>query len=173
MVTWMITRAVGESIDMLSVGFDLIPRTASTGNEVVLSNTLGSDTTMSTYSFGVVEVSPVAMIMGLSNGLEESVMTMNASSSYDNNSDDLTYTWLQLGGSPVTFDMNAEDISFDAPKVSANETISFQLTVEDGNGNSNTTAASAVVNNKPKNGGSFGWLLLLATPLLFTRRKKA
>jgi subtilisin family serine protease len=173
MVTWMITRAVGESIDMLSVGFDLIPRTASTGNEVVLSNTLGSDTTMSTYSFGVVEVSPVAMIMGLSNGPEESVMTMNASSSYDNNSDDLTYTWLQLGGSPVSFDMNAEDISFDAPKVSADETISFQLTVEDGNGNSNTTAASAVVRNKPKNGGSFGWLLLLATPLLFTRRKKA
>jgi subtilisin family serine protease len=173
MVTWMITRAVGESIDMLSVGFDLIPRTASTGNEVVLSNTLGTDTAMSTYSFGVVEVSPVAMIMGLSNGPEESVMTMNASSSYDNNSDDLTYTWLQLGGSPVTFDMNAEDISFDAPKVSADETISFQLTVEDGNGNSNTTAASAVIRNKPKNGGSFGWLLLLATPLLFTRRKKA
>jgi len=173
MVTWMITRAVGESIDMLSVGFDLIPRTASTGNEVVLSNTLGSDTAMSTYSFGVVEVSPVAMITGLSNGPEESVMTMNASSSYDNNSDDLTYTWLQLGGSPVTFDANAEDISFNAPKVSADETISFQLTVEDGNGNSNTTATSAVVRNKPKNGGSFGWLLLLATPMLFTRRKKA
>jgi subtilisin family serine protease len=173
MVTWMITRAVGESTEMLSVGFDLIPRTASTGNEVSLSNTLGSDTVMSTYSFGVVEVAPVAMIMGLSNGPEESVMTMNASSSYDENSDELTYTWLQLGGSPVTFDSSAENISFDAPKVTADETISFQLTVEDGNGNSSTTAASAVIRNKPKNGGSFGWLLLLVTPMLFTRRKKA
>lgn len=171
-VTWTITRAVGESTEMLSVGFDLIPRTASTDNEVTLTNTLGSNTAESTYTFGVIEVAPVAAITGLSSATEGSSVTVDGSSSSDANADTLTYAWTQLSGTPVSFSASSASFSFEAPKVSKDETITFQLTVDDGNGNTDTTTASASIVNK-KSSGSFGWLMLLLTPMLFTRRKKA
>ncbi len=171
-VTWTITRAVGESTEMLSVGFDLIPRTASTDNEVTLTNTLGSNTAESTYTFGVIEVAPVAVISGFSSATEGSSVTVDGSTSYDDNADTLTYAWTQLSGTPVSFDASAASLSFEAPKVSKDETMTFQLTVNDGNGNTDTTTASASIVNK-KSSGSFGWLMLLLTPMLFTRRKKA
>jgi subtilisin family serine protease len=171
-VTWSITRTVGESTETLSVGFDLIPRTASMDNEVNLTNTLGSDTIETTYSFGVVEVAPVAKITGLSTTSEGNTVTADGSTSSDANSDELTYSWVQLSGTPVSFDASAASISFEAPKVSKDETISFQLTVDDGNGNTSTASASASIVNEKSSGGSFGWLMLLLTPMLFTRRKK-
>ena len=170
-VTWTITRAVGMSTEMISVGFDLIPRTASMDNEVRLTNTLGSDTIESVYTFGVVEVAPLALITGLSTTVEGSSVTVDGSTSSDANADALTYSWIQLSGTPVGFDASAASFTFVAPKVSKDETVSFQLTVNDGNGNTNTTVASASIVNK-KESGSFGWLMLLLTPLLFTRRKK-
>jgi subtilisin family serine protease len=170
-VTWTITRAVGMSTEMLSVGFDLIPRTASMDNEVRLTNTLGSDTIESVYTFGVVEVAPVALITGLATAIEGSSVTVDGSTSSDANADALTYSWVQLSGTPVAFDASAASFTFVAPKVSKDETISFQLTVNDGNSNTNTTAASASIVNK-KESGSFGWLMLLLAPMLFTRRKK-
>ena len=171
-VTWSITRAVGESTEMLSVGFDLIPRTASTDNEIKLSNTLGSNTIESMFTFGVVEVAPVAAITALSTTTEGSNVTVDGSTSSDANGNELTYSWVQLSGTPVSFDASAASFSFEAPKVSKDETISFELTVNDGNGNTNSTSASASIVNKKSSGGSFGWLMLLLTPMLFTRRKK-
>lgn len=171
-VTWTITRAVGQSTEALSVGFDLIPRAASMDNEVKLMNTLGNDTVESVYTFGVVEVAPVAVITGLSATAEGSSVTVDGSTSSDANADELMYSWVQLSGTPVSFDASAASFSFEAPKVSKDETISFQLTVDDGNGNTDTTVASASIVNR-KSSGSFGWLMLLLTPMLFTRRKKA
>jgi subtilisin family serine protease len=171
-ITWTITRAVGLSTDVVSLGFDLIPRTASTGNEVVMSNTLGSDTVTSTYSFGVVEEAPVAAFSGPGGVEEGGIVNIDASSSSDSNRDELSYSWVQLAGPSVDFGATAKVLSFKAPKVSNDETVSFQLTVDDGTGNSDTTVASVSITNK-KSSGSFGWLLLLLTPMLFTRRKKA
>ena len=119
-----------------------------------------------------VEGGPTAVISGSTSVVETESVQLSASSSSDPNGDALTYTWVQLAGTPVSFSANAESISFTAPKVSTDETISFQLTVDDGNGNSDTTAASVSIVNK-KSSGSFGWLMLLLTPMLFTRRKKA
>ncbi len=172
-VTWTITRAVGTSAEALPVSFDVIPRKASTGNELKLSHALGSDTVKSDYTFGVVEVAPVAEITGLTSFTEGRSVSMDGSSSFDANADSLTYKWIQLSGTPVTINANSAEISFTAPKVSKDETISFQLTVDDGNGNSSIAVASASVLNKKSSGGSFGWLMLLLTPMLFTRRKKA
>ncbi|AZQ83051.1 GlyGly-CTERM sorting domain-containing protein [Colwellia sp. Arc7-635] len=171
-VTWSITRAVGESTEMLSVGFDLIPRTASMNNEINLTNTLGSDTIETAYSFGVVEVAPVAKIAGLVTTSEGNTVTVDGSVSSDENGDTLTYSWVQLSGTPVSFDATAASFSFEAPKVSKDETISFELTVNDGNGNTSSASASASIVNEKSSGGSFGWLMLLLTPMLFTRRKK-
>lgn len=118
-----------------------------------------------------VEGAPTAMITGSTSVTEKSNAQLSAASSSDPNGDELNYTWVQLAGTPVTFSANSETISFEAPKIAKDETISFQLTVDDGNGNSDTAVASVSIVNE-KESGSFGWLMLLLTPLLFTRRKK-
>ncbi|SEL57595.1 GlyGly-CTERM domain-containing protein [Colwellia chukchiensis] len=119
-----------------------------------------------------VEGAPTAVISGNSAVTEEANVTLDGSASSDPNGDALTFTWVQLSGTPVSFNASAETINFTAPKVSKDETISFQLTVDDGNGNKDSTVASVSIVNK-KESGSFGWLMLLLTPMLFTRRKKA
>jgi subtilisin family serine protease len=173
MVTWTITRAAGESTEALPVSFNLIPRTSGSNYELVLTNTYGDDTVTSTHSFDVPEVAPVAMTDAPANVQEGSSITIDGGVSYDANGDDLTYTWTQLSGSPVSFSANAASISFTAPKVSKlNETLSFNLMVEDSNGNKDSTFASIEVVNKKSSGGSFGWLLL-AAPLVWLRRRIA
>jgi len=106
-----------------------------------------------------VEGAPTAMITGSTSVTEKSNAQLSAASSSDPNGDELSYTWVQLSGTPVTFSANSETISFEAPKVAKDETISFQLTVDDGNGNSDTAVASVSIVNE-KESGSFGWLML-------------
>jgi subtilisin family serine protease len=118
-----------------------------------------------------VEGAPTAMVSGSTSVVEQDNVQLDASVSSDPNGDELTYSWVQLAGTPVSFGANSATLNFVAPKVSKDETISFQLTVDDGNGNSDTTVASVSIVNK-KSSGSFGWLMLLLTPMLFTRRKK-
>ncbi len=90
----------------------------------------------------------------------------------DVDGDDLTYNWTQLSGPAVSFDANATSPSFTAPKVSLDERMSFQVVVNDGSVDSSPAIVTATIVNK-KESGSFGWLMLLLTPMLFTRRKKA
>jgi hypothetical protein len=173
MITWTITRAVGESTEVLPVSFNLIPRTASTGNELMLSNTLDDNTVTSTYSFGALEGGPSAIIAPATSVTERTNLLIDGSASFDPNADEITFNWVQLAGTPVSFGASGDTITFEAPKVSKDETLSFQLTVEDSNGNSDTAVVSVTVANKKSSGGSFGWLMLLLTPMLWVRRKKA
>ncbi|WP_085300672.1 S8 family peptidase [Cognaticolwellia mytili] len=119
-----------------------------------------------------VEGAPTAVITGATNVVEETNVQLSGSSSSDPNGDTLSYVWVQLAGTPVSFSENSASISFEAPKIVNDETMSFQLTVNDGKGNSDTVVTSISIVNK-KSSGSFGWLMLLLTPMLFTRRKKA
>ena len=172
-ITWEITRAVGMSTSELSVGFDLIPRTASTENEMTLTNTLAGDTITSSYSFGVVEVAPVAVITGPATIEEGGSVTLDASTSSDGNGDELTYLWAQNSGPSVSFSANASTISFQVPQVSQNETLSFQLKVSDNKGNSDTKVVSvSITNKKESSSGSFGWFTLMLMSLLLARGKK-
>ncbi|MEL0655481.1 S8 family serine peptidase [Pseudoalteromonas issachenkonii] len=169
---WTITRKAGESTELLSVGFDLIPREVGTEKELTLTNTIGDSTVSSTYSFGVDEAAPVAVITGTSSTTEGDVVIFDGSESTDANNDELTYTWTQLSGTPVTIILSSpSEVKFNAPKVSSDETISFQLEVSDSKGNTDTAEASTSIINKSSS-GSFGWLMALLTPLFFARRRK-
>ena len=104
---WTITRTAGESTELLSVGFDLIPREVGTGKELTLTNTIGDSTVSSAYSFGVNEAAPVAVITGTSSTTEGDVVVFDGSESTDANNDELTYTWTQLSGTPVTISLSS------------------------------------------------------------------
>jgi subtilisin family serine protease len=142
---------------------------------VVITNTTDDENTVevvnATSAEFQVEGAPTAMITGSTAVVEKESVQLSGSSSSDPNGDTLTYSWVQLSGTPVSINANSASISFTAPTVERDETIAFQLTVDDGNGNSDTTTASVSIVNK-KESGSFGWLMLLLTPMLFTRRKK-
>ena len=143
---------------------------------VVLTHSTDDESTAEVVNDTSVEIqvegAPTAMITGSTAVVEKESVQLSGSSSSDPNGDTLSYTWVQLSGSPVSFTANSASISFTAPTVDRDETIAFQLTVDDGNGNTDATTASVSIVNK-KSSGSFGWLMLLLTPMLFTRRKKA
>tara|TARA_R110001632_G_scaffold10237_14_gene38132 strand:- start:310 stop:4968 length:4659 start_codon:yes stop_codon:yes gene_type:complete len=143
--------------------------------DVVITNSTDDENTVEvvkeTNAEFQVEGAPTAMITGSTAVVEKESVQLSGSSSSDPNGDTLSYVWVQLSGTPVSITANSASISFTAPTVERDETIAFQLTVDDGNGNSDTTTASVSIVNK-KESGSFGWLMLLLTPMLFTRRKK-
>jgi subtilisin family serine protease len=142
---------------------------------VVITNTTDDENTVEVVNETSVEFqvegAPTAMITGSTAVVEKESVQLSGSTSSDPNGDALSYVWVQLSGTPVSITANSASISFTAPTVERDETIAFQLTVDDGNGNSDTTTASVSIVNK-KESGSFGWLMLLLTPMLFTRRKK-
>jgi subtilisin family serine protease len=135
---------------------------------------LGTEEVVNNTSVAIqVEGAPTAIISPTSSVAERTNLVIDGSDSFDPNGDELTFTWIQLAGSPVSFGASGDSITFEAPKVSKDEVMSFQLTVDDGNGNSDTAVVAVTVVNKKSSGGSFGWLMLLLTPMLWVRRKKA
>ena len=75
---------------------------------------------------------------------------------------------------PVVFLDSGATITFDAPAVDSKGIIlSFELTVSDGHGNSDTS--STVLNvtkaKETDDGGSMGWMALMLLPFAWMRRK--
>lgn len=171
-VEWTVTRVAGESTETMTVGFDLIPRQSGTDKELVLTNTIDGSSVESVYSFGVIDVAPVAAANDVTSAREGTNVTIDAGISSDANNDALTYAWKQLSGTPVSLVTSDAAVSFEAPEVSGDEVIAFQLEVSDGNGNSDSTVVTATITENKGSSGSFGWLLALLTPLMFIRRRK-
>ena len=121
-----------------------------------------------------VEGAPTAIVSAPSTAKEKQPVTIDGSGSTDPNDDELTYTWTQVGGTPVDVAVNASSFTFIAPEVSSqNSIVSFHLTVDDGNGNTDTEiVAVEILNRKVSSSGSFGWLSLALLPLIWLRRKK-
>ncbi|NSM24856.1 GlyGly-CTERM sorting domain-containing protein [Shewanella sp. ZOR0012] len=69
----------------------------------------------------------------------------------------------------------AAKLNLVAPSVNgAAQTVSFQLTVSDNHGNSDSSLVSVSITDTPPkkdDGGAFGWLSLLLLPFAFGRRK--
>ena len=169
-INWTINRKAGESAQPLAISFDLIPRAAGTDLALVLTSTLNSTPVTSSYNFSVADAPPTAVINAPASVDEKESITLDGSASMDPNGDQVTYLWQQVSGTAVSFSGNSASISFTAPKVSGDENLDFSLTVSDSTGNTVTQTTSVKVNNKGS-GGSFGWLLLLTTPVLFLRRR--
>jgi subtilisin family serine protease len=157
------------------------------GAEVTAASTTGTVS---------VEGAPVAMATAVTVDEDTENVIVDASISTDPNGDTLNYEWLQVGGTPVDFIVGDASISFTAPNVTVETVLWFQLTVDDGKGNSDTTTVSVtVVDTDPaprdgtdgtdgtngtngangaqgkKGSGSMGMFVLLTLPLLWMRRR--
>ena len=74
-----------------------------------------------------------------------------AASAFDPDGEKLKYSWLQKRGPAITLvGANTATLSFIAPEVTANETLSFELTVVDEEGNSAKEEVLVFVRNVPK-----------------------
>ena len=170
-ITWDITRKVGESSEILPVSFELTPRKGGSDYTLTLSNTLNEDSMSTQYAFGVKDVAPVAVIDAPTSIKEAQTLNLNGSGSYDDNLDAITYKWRQLGGPTVSFNATEPSISFKAPVTATSNTLVFELVVTDTQGNFSASTKTVTVLEKDSGGGSFGWLMLMLTPLLWLRRK--
>lgn len=175
-ITWTIEMPSGA--EAKDISFELVPRKAGVDNELSLSNKVNnasSETLTQRYQFDVAEVAPVAKVEAPTSVQEGKPLFIDASKSSDANNDPLTYKWTQLGGASFNFDPAAAKLNLVAPSVNgAAQTVSFQLTVSDNHGNSDSSLVSVSITDTPPkkdDGGAFGWLSLLLLPFAFGRRK--
>ncbi|MFB2813393.1 S8 family serine peptidase [Shewanella xiamenensis] len=175
-ITWTIEMPSGA--EAKDISFELVPRKAGVDNELSLSNKVNnasSETLTQRYQFDVAEVAPVAKVEAPKSVQEGKPLFIDASKSSDANNDPLTYKWTQLGGASFNFDPAAAKLNLVAPSVSgAAQTVSFQLTVSDNHGNSDSSLVSVSITDTPPkkdDGGALGWLSLLLLPFAFGRRK--
>jgi hypothetical protein len=80
---------------------------------------------------------------------EGDTVSLDGSGSSDPDGDTLTYAWTQTAGTQVTLDdASSATPSFTAPDVGADgETLTLELTVDDGNGHTATDAVAININN--------------------------
>ena len=80
---------------------------------------------------------------------EKIPVTLNGGGSSDPNGDALTYSWSQTSGPDVTLS-NGTDVtaSFESPAVKAPTTLTFELTVDDGNEQDSNSVTITVLDNE-------------------------
>ncbi|ELZ27370.1 ring canal kelch-like protein [Halogeometricum pallidum JCM 14848] len=77
---------------------------------------------------------------------EESMVTLDASGSTDPDDATLDYTWTQTAGSPDVLNATTgEQVSFTAPNVDNESAFTFEVTVADGDGNTDTDEVNVTV----------------------------
>jgi hypothetical protein len=117
--------------------------------QLTVNNSSGksdTDTTAVTISF--VNQAPIANAGNDQTVDEETTVTLDGSSSYDPDpGDSITYQWEQSGGSPNVqlTDTNKVQASFYAPNILGDTILTFQLTVTDSSGSSDTDTTAVYV----------------------------
>lgn len=122
-------------------------------------------------------VAPVANATGGGTVNAGDTVQLSAAGSTDENGDDLSYTWTQTGGASVTLSgANSATASFEAPALKAEDTLTFTVTVSDGELTDTATVSvkvNPVKSSKKWYEGSFGiFAALLALPLAIIRRRR-
>ncbi|GIU28190.1 rhombosortase-dependent M36 family metallopeptidase [Shewanella sp. MBTL60-007] len=109
---------------------------------------------------------------------EGEAVTLSSTVVDPNATDSHTYSWKQLSGTSVELvDADKAVATFNAPMVEANETLEFEVTVNDGTADVTSKVSvkvedELVIKTIDTGGGSLGWLSLLLLPLTALRRRK-
>jgi hypothetical protein len=111
------------------------------------SNVTQNQTISVTFSaIPVQNLAPVAEAGANQSVQAGTTVMINGSSSHDPEGGTLTYQWTQSNGPAVTLNgAKAAQCTFTAPNVSANTTLSFELTVTDGSGQSDSDTCLVLV----------------------------
>ena len=159
-------------------------RTLSWSYEKDSSDSAGSDAawidgvTGITISEGT-NRAPVASIASATLSVNEGAsVSLDASSSTDPESDELSYSWVQISGTDVSLsDATGAVATFTAPEVSNNTTLEFEVTVT-ATGGSDSKRVTVTVNNvaapttsSGSGGGSINAFLLGLFVILLRRKK--
>jgi hypothetical protein len=121
--------------------------------ELTVTDNDGATSTADTVSVEVSNVivnqEPIADAGSDQTVNEGDSVSLDGSGSSDPDGDTLTYAWTQTAGTSVTLDdASSATPSFTAPDVGADgETLTLELTVDDGNGHTATDAVGITVNN--------------------------
>ena len=86
----------------------------------------------------------VASVTGPESVVEGSEVMLHAMAS-DPENDGLTYTWMQTAGSDATFEGNGDTLTFMAPSVEEDETVTFSVVANDGELSSEAMTVSFMV----------------------------
>lgn len=117
---------------------------------------------------------PVIVIEGPSVVGEGDSVSISAAGSFDPDGEAISFHWRQVSNAMISFEFDAETLTFTSPNVSSDTPIKFELTVTDGEFEVTETFSVVVEANDSSSGaGSFAWLTLLLLPLVATRRRKA
>jgi hypothetical protein len=133
-----------------------VPNVSGLGGMLTFELTVTDDAGDSASDFANVIIkrvnsAPIAAIIAPASVTEGALATLDGSGSYDPNGDAITYTWSQIAGPAVTFDLtDPVRPTFVAPTTGLGAQLRFQLTVSDSLLSSSTLADVIVtVANQP------------------------
>lgn len=119
---------------------------------VVPSTSIGVPVTGSVLSSATLKIKnniPIVILSANPSSVLEgsgTTVTLDGSSSYDPDGDNINFSWAQLSGIPISLNISGSKASFVAPSsVTRNESLVFQLTVSDSFGGSSTKQVSVTV----------------------------
>jgi hypothetical protein len=152
-----------------------LPRIAQETDALVFNVSVsdGVDTTVEEYSLTAVNIAPTTSVSLDQSSVQEgepvaaTVTVTNAAVG-----ENYTYSWTQVSGTTASISgRTLTSATITTPKVSATETLRFDVIVSDGVVNV-STPFSITVQNKASSGGSFGWLALGLMALLGLRGRR-
>ena len=161
----------GQSTPNLSV---TLPRIAQETETLVFNVSVsdGVDAIVEEYTLTAVNIAPTTSVSLDQSSVQEgepvaaTVTVTNAAVG-----ESYTYSWTQISGTPASISgRTLTSATITTPKVSATETLRFDVIVSDGVVNV-STPFSITVQNKPSSGGSLDWLMLVLLTLIGIRRR--
>ena len=152
-----------------------LPRIAQETETLVFNVSVsdGVDATVEEYTLTAVNIAPTTSVLLDQSSVQEgepvaaTVRVTNAAVG-----ESYTYSWTQISGTPASISgRTLTSATITTPKVSATETLRFDVIVSDGVVNV-STPFSITVKNKPSSGGSLDWLMLGLLTLIGVRQRR-